>query len=256
MRHGIRIICIGIVFVLMPKLARPQAPAPNEQEVVKRGEEVFAASCTGYCHGANGAAGTGAPALANRGFDGNYIFKTVTYGIEGTAMLGWGQRLPKQAYTAVIEYVKSLNGIVSANDTPPLPLTPTAQHGLDLFSDSAGELTRCSNCHQINGSGVPVAPSIAKVPGDVSALRNLATPGVSSATVNGRSFPAVVVLKNRSQTKVYDLTTVPPVLLSLAPSDVKLSDQSSWKHSSVLGSYSEDELSSILEFLRATAPKQ
>ena len=46
-----------------------QNAAPNQRDVVKRGEQVFAASCaTAYCHGAKGGPG-GAPRLAGRGFD-------------------------------------------------------------------------------------------------------------------------------------------------------------------------------------------
>jgi hypothetical protein len=122
-----------------------------------------------------------------------------------------------------------------------------------LFFDSGADLTGCSNCHQVSGKGIPVTPQIANVPADVAALRSLATPGVSNATVKGRSFPALVISQVREETKLYDLTTVPPVLLPLAPSDVKLSDKSSWQHSSVLGNYSDGDLQSILEFLRATS---
>jgi len=262
MTRSVRTIHIALVLLFLPGLAHAQAQviaqaavqAQSEQErAVKRGATVFAANCTGYCHGPNGMVGSSAPALANRGFDGDYILKTVMYGITGTAMAGWGQRIPKDDSAAVIAYVKSLNGIVaSGRPGPPPVLTPAAKQGRDLFFDSGGELTGCSNCHQINGAGISVTPQIANVPADVSALRNLATPGVSNATVNGRSFPALVILQVREQTKLYDLTTVPPVLLELAPSDVKFSDRSSWQHSSVLGTYSDGDLESILEFLRAT----
>jgi hypothetical protein len=171
----------------------------------------------------------------------------------GTAMQGWGQRIPKDDSAAVITYVKSLNGIYAVGRAAPPPvLTPTAEHGRDLFFDSGGDLTGCSNCHQVNGKGIPVTPPIANIPADVTALRRLATPGVSSATVEGRSFPALVIVKVRDQTKLYDLTTVPPVLLELTPSDVSFSEHSSWRHSSTLGTYPDADLESILEFLRAT----
>ena len=265
MTCDLKVICAGIAMLFAPVPARAQAQviaqaavqAQNQQEMaVKRGATLFAANCTGYCHGANGTAGSSAPALANRGFDGDYITKTVMYGVAGTAMQEWGQRIPKDDSAAVIAYVKSLNGIFPVGRRAPPPvLTPAAQHGHDLFFDAAGELSACSNCHQINGAGIAVAPPIANIPSDVSGLRNLATPGISSATTSGGEFPALVILQIREQTKLYDLTTVPPVLLELAPSDVKLSNGSSWKHSSVLGAYSEDDLGSILEFLRATTPK-
>ena len=96
-----------------------------------------------------------------------------------------------------------------------------------------------------------MTPPITNVPADVDGLRNLSTPKVVTATVEGRTFPGLVVSQVREQTKLYDLTTVPPVLMGMAPSDVKLGQPAAWQHSSVLGSYSDDDLSAILEFLRA-----
>jgi len=259
--RNIKTICIAIIVLFAPALVHAQVTAPprvlsegEQQVVVRRGAAVFAANCTGYCHGEKGTAGSGAPALANRGFDGDYISKTVLYGVPNTAMLGWGQRIPKDDSAAVIAYVKSLNGIVAAvgNKAPPPVLTPAAQHGSDLFFDTGADLAGCSNCHQVGGKGIPVTRQIVNVPADVSALRSLAAPDVSNAIVNGRSFPALVISQVREETKLYDLTTVPPVLLGRAPSDVKLSDRGSWQHSSVLGNYSDADLQSILEFLRAT----
>ena len=143
--RNIKAICIAIILFFAPALVQAQVTAPprvlsegEQQLVVKRGAAVFAANCTGYCHGENGTAGSGAPALANRGFDGEYIFKTVMYGVPGTAMVGWGQRIPKDDSAAVIAYVKSLNGIVAAvgKPAPPPVLTPAGEHGRDLFFDS------------------------------------------------------------------------------------------------------------------------
>src|SRR5579864_5196148 len=179
------VICLGIGLLFVPAVTSAQAQViaqaavqrqSEQQASVKRGAAVFAATCTGYCHGPVGTAGSSAPALANRGFDGDYIVKTVMYGIAGTAMVGWGQRIPKDDSAAVIAYVKSLNGIVSAERlaAPPV-LTPKAQRGHDLFFDTDGELTRCSDCHQVSGLGIAVTQPIANIPSDVSGLRNLST---------------------------------------------------------------------------------
>jgi mono/diheme cytochrome c family protein len=246
--------------LLLGVVSRVEAQAANaaaEERIVKRGASVFAATCTGYCHGPNGTAGSSAPALASRGFDGEYILKTVMYGVPGTAMIAWGQRIPKDDSAAVIEYVKSLNGIVSGGaPKPPAPFSPVAQHGHDAFFDSYGQLMGCSNCHQLSGAGIAVTPPIGNIPADVAALRSLATPHVVEATVAGRTFPALVVSQVRDETKLYDMTTIPPVLMGRAPKEVKLGAPASWRHSSVLSSYSEDDLSAILEYLRAsTAPQ-
>jgi cytochrome c553 len=243
---------IGVVaLLLVPVVARGQQ-MPSPQELAKRGATVYAASCTGYCHGANGAAGTGAPALAGRGLDADYIDRVITHGIEGTAMVEWGQRMPKFDVAAVIAYVQSLNGLIATGNAVPLHGLPAAaQRGSALFYDSDGNFTGCSNCHEMNGKGIPVARPISNVPADVQALRNLATPRVSTGTVGERTFPALVASQVRGETKIYDLSSLPPVLLTLSPSDVKISAQSSWQHSTALGTFKDEELASILDFLRA-----
>ena len=70
--------------------------------------------------------------------------------------------------------------------------------------------------------------------------------------INGETFAALIVMKNRDGTKLYDLSKVPPVLRSFPSSvAVSTSEGSSWQHSFVLGTYSDDELKSIIEFLQA-----
>jgi len=48
----------------------------------------------------------------------------------------------------------------------------------------------------------------------------------------------------------YDLTSSPPVLRTESPTAVQTRDGSTWKHSSVTGSYSDAELATILAYLR------
>lgn len=243
----IRIVILGLLFV--PAFAGAQQ---SQQAAIERGAVVFAGSCTGYCHGANGSAGSGAPAVAGRGLDADYIAKVVTFGIPGTVMAGWGQRIPNPDLAAVIAYVESVNGLLQPTNAVHLgDLTLEAQHGSSLFYDSDGCLSGCSNCHQMNGKGIPVAAPISNIPADAAALRELTTPRVSTATVGGRRFPALVVTQVRGETKLYDLTMVPPVLLTLSPAEVKLANGSPWRHSVTLGSLADKDLEPILEFLRA-----
>jgi mono/diheme cytochrome c family protein len=233
----------------VPAIASAQALTP--EQTLKHGADMFAQTCTQtYCHGSYGAAG-GAPRLANRGFTADYIEKTVTYGIPGTPMIAWGQVLPLAEVRAIIAYIGSLNGITpSTNSGPPPVLSGEAVRGRELFFDPM-HLQRCSNCHRINDKGLPVTPAITSVPGDVAALRTISTPQVSTAMVNGETFPALMASQIPKETKLYDLTTFPPVLRTYPPSAVSLKDGSNWKHSSVLGDYSDAELGSILAFLRA-----
>jgi hypothetical protein len=96
-----------------------------------------------------------------------------------------------------------------------------------------------------------ISTPIATVPADAQALRNLATPDIKTATLEGESVPALIVSQGKRRTIVYDLTSAPPVLRSVDPSAAKIQDGSTWKHSSVISSYNDSELTSILDYLRA-----
>lgn len=248
-----------VVIVLILAVATLSAQQPERDMLghdisARRGADVFAKTCTGFCHGENGTEGNGAPRLAGRGLDAAYIEKVITFGIPGTQMPAWGQKMPQEDTLAVIAYVKSLNGL--APQTPGAtgqPLSPEATRGRNLFFDTTGELKGCSNCHRVEAKGVPVAPPIASVPSDAAALRNLTTPQVQNASLGGEAFPALVVTQQRDSMKLYDLTSVPPVLRITSPAAVKISGPSNWRHTLVLGGYSDAELESILAFLRSAS---
>ena len=226
------------------------------QDIVTRGADVFSKSCaTGYCHGPKGGSGSTAPRLAARGFSEEYISQTVRRGIPSTAMPAFADVLPREQLAAVIAYVDSLNGIAPRSAAPEAEsekkLPPEAARGRELFFDSLRGFGRCSTCHQVDDFGVPVASPIAKIPADAAALRQLATPHVETATVAGESFSALVVSQGKNQTKLYDLTSPPPVLRTLAPASVMLKETSNWQHASALSAYSDADLQAILTFLRA-----
>jgi len=172
-------------------------------------------------------------------------------------MPAFGEILPREQLAAVIAYVDSLNGITPRNPTPEAEpekqLPPEAAQGRELFFDSLRGFGRCSTCHQVDGFGIPVASPIAKTPADAAALRQLATPEIRTAMAAGETFPALIVSQGKNQTKLYDLTSPPPVLRTFAPGVVTLKEGSDWRHASVLSAYSYAELQSILAFLRAAA---
>jgi len=245
--------CIFILF-FVPALALAQDP-----NVLKQGQDVFNKSCaTGYCHGASGVGG-GAPRIAARGFDQAYIANTITRGIPNTGMQAFAGTLSQTELNGVVAYVARLNGIVSPASSAAVPaqtasgpvLSAEAARGRQLFSDAVRSFGRCSTCHEVNGIGIPVAAPMGSIPENVAALRALATPRVSTATVSGETMP-ILMLSNRTQSVLfYDLTATPPVLRTEVPAAIRLREGSDWRHSSVIGSYNDQELSSILEYLRS-----
>lgn len=239
----------ALLLLLLPLLASSQGV----------GEKVFAQSCaTGYCHGSKGTA-AGAPRLAARGFDQAYITNTVMRGLPGTAMPAFASTLSRPDLIAVISYVAKLNGImnpvVSLGPGPGMagpaepPLSPEAERGRVLFFDAIRGFGRCSTCHEVNGVGIPVTTAISNVPADPAALRALATPDIRTATVHGESMPALIVGQGKTHALFYDLTSVPPVLRTVEPGALKVSNGSTWRHASVIGSYNDAELSTILVYL-------
>jgi mono/diheme cytochrome c family protein len=224
------------------------------------GEKVFAQSCaTGYCHGATGTP-AGAPRLAGRGFDQTYITNTIMRGLPGTAMPAFGTTLSRADLGAVVAYVASLNGI--SNPTinlgpgpgaagPAEPaLSAEAERGRALFFDALRGFGRCSTCHEVNGIGIPVTTPIAKIPADAAALRALATPDVRTATASGEAMPALIVSQGKTRAVFYDLTSAPPVLRTVNPDALKVTEGSAWRHASVIGTYNDAELGAVIAFLR------
>ena len=244
---------LRLLLWMVPALAGAQ----NLTDVLKQGEDVFTKTCAaGYCHGVKGAGG-GAPRLSGRGFDQAFIANTVMRGVPGTAMQGFAMALSRAELTAVVAYVATLNGIgnpaISAGPpaAPPATLSAEASRGHDLFFDAVRGFARCATCHEVNGTGIPVATPIERVPSDAASLRALATPAVGTAIVGGERMPALIVSKTSRAVIFYDLTTPPPVLRTMEPGAVQTADSSAWKHSSVIGAYNDGDLGAILTYLRA-----
>ena len=219
----------------------------------QRGEQVFVQSCSsGYCHGARGT-GAGAPRLAARGFDQNFIRNTVTNGVSGTSMPAFGKNLSAADLAGVVAYVAGLNGAATAatKTGPAAKLAPLASKGEALFSDATKSFGRCSTCHLVRNRGIAVASPLNDVPLTVAALKSLKTPRVVTATVGGESMPGLVFAKKASGFTLYDLTTAPPVLRTVGPNEFTSVENSPWQHASVMGAYSDADLAAILAYLRA-----
>lgn len=244
------------------------AQSSPDPDLVSRGEVVFARSCaTGYCHGSAGTAGRG-PRLRGTGLGRDRILEATRDGIPRSAMPGWEGKLSDADLSAVVEYVWSL-----AEDTrepPPDESMPPgtgpavfmgfdgpeeASHGRDLFFDATRE-ARCGTCHEAGGRGIPIGPDLLAL-GDglratlVGKTRSRRSRHVLRARLtDGQSFAALQVAQEDEQVKLYDLTTIPPVLRTLRSGEIgSLAQDRSWEHRTVAAEYSDGELGAIVHYL-------
>ena len=245
----------------------PPAGAQDLDEVLEHGEQTFLVTCaTGYCHAAGGALGGGASRLAGRGFDQDYIRRVTLRGLAGTAMPGFGEVLSPEEIDAVVAYVAVLNDIghptvggiaLSRTAQSAAQLSAEAVDRRALFHESVRGFTRCATCHRVAGSGVPAANPLTQIPATASALRAITTlEGVSTATTDIDSMPALLVSEGVSRTLFYDLTLAPPVLRAVDNDSLRLDPGNPWRHDQVMGTYTDAELDRILEYLRAVVARQ
>ncbi|MEO8026298.1 MAG: c-type cytochrome [Bryobacteraceae bacterium] len=236
------------VFAVIPVSAQPPDP-----ELV-RGAAVYTRSCAvGYCHGPGGSAGNNAPRLAGRNLPLAQITRVTSEGVPGTAMPGWKASLPEADLRAVIAYVARLSS------GAPMPVMPTrpqrvrrppdVQLGRDLFFDATRAALRCGTCHSVDGWGTAIGPDVAGFKGDI---RSVVSKNASTAQIKtGERFPALLVSKTADEVRVYDLGAVLPVLRSFEPGDIEIVAGSTWTHAGAIANYKDEELASILPFLKA-----
>ncbi len=132
-----------------------------QSPLVKRGSEIFSATCAGaYCHGAEGSAGR-APQLAGRAFVAGNLFGVILNGKPATGMPGFSQQLRSEDIEAVTQYVLSLPGPAGGGAASPKPagadLPPAAEKGWTLFFDAV-RMGGCGKCHEIDNRGSTVGP--------------------------------------------------------------------------------------------------
>lgn len=228
------------------------------QDAANLGAEVFRKSCAvGYCHGSGGTQGR-APKMIGRNFDPDYVRRVTRDGIPNTGMPGWRDRLSPAEFEAVVDYVIKISGSNPSASTPAgaaapetAPLPTEVQHGRRLFFDAVRG-TRCGTCHALEGIGTPVGPNLAALPaGNEPAIRRERAVSVRRArTSDGDSFPALIVEEKNGFLKLYDLSVPPPVLRTLPAGTVKWSAEREWNHARAVAHYSDEELRSVLAYLR------
>ena len=269
-------LSIGVFLIPTLLLADQAGTSLGTSAVVARGEKLFAQGCAvGYCHGSAGTAAR-SPRLRGRTFEKDYLVKVLRDGIPNTAMPAWGDRLTDDDINALVVYVQSLatasaDGSApseTASLAPPVAvkdpdLAADVRQGRELFHDPQ-RLQRCSNCHRLQGIGTPVGPDLAKLTRAqlaaeaVNALKYGRPRRVKGIVAkDGDRFPAILIERGPTETRLYDLKTPPPVQRNLPNSEiVSIQQQSGWRHSRAVQSYSTDELKSVWTFLRWVAEKK
>jgi mono/diheme cytochrome c family protein len=266
---------VWLAIALLPSALAQQSGALGSAASIARGDKLFAQGCSvGYCHGAGGSAAR-SQRLRGRSFERDYLIKVIRLGIPNTAMPAWGDRLTDVDINDLTGYIQSLaNAPISVPGGPSTeaPLTPAVENavdtpdehrpGRDLFFDLTRE-SRCSVCHRLNGFGTAVGPDITNVTAIKTAdgpqvLRYGRPRGVRTVVLKGgERFPATIVERSASITRVYDLSGIPPVLRHLVNTDVQsVQRESNWRHGTVVRGYAADDLQSIWNYVRFVAAKK
>ena len=224
-----------------------------QNALVNRGAEVFRATCSvPYCHGAEGKAGR-APQLAARAFRPTNLFNIISNGKPGTGMPAFSGQLKSEDIEAVTQYVISLGSSEAAlapTKTATTALPPAAQRGRALFFDAV-RMGGCGICHEVGDRGTSVGPD----------LKNLATVQVGNLRDGSRGrvatahpgdeepFPALIVEQTAERVRMYDLSSLLPVLRTFHAAQVRIAEGSAWSHAAVTRSYSDAELEVIAGYL-------
>jgi len=231
--------------------------AQAADDALARGTLIFRQSCAvAYCHGPEGKPGR-APALGGRRFDADTVSGIVATGIPNTSMPAFSELLKPQDIAAVVAYIISLNKSEGATAAvQPTTMPPEIEQGRGLFFDAA-RMGGCGSCHEVGERGARVSLALQDLQtAKLDDLRAVETPKVVTARATGEPpFPAVVVEKGATRTRVYDLSSRLPVLRTFRSSDVVLAQGSSWSHRTVAAIYTDAELAAISRFLRYLAPR-
>ncbi len=227
--------------------------AQDDAEIA-RGAAIYTRSCaTGYCHGPGGSAGNNAPRLAGRNLPLAQIVKATSDGVPGTPMPGWKSAMPDGDLRAVIAYVARLSAGTAPPVIPPRPprtmRPPEIQRGRDLFFDATRGAQRCGSCHQVDNWGTPIGPDLKGFTGDIRAVvsKNASTAKMKT----GESFPVLLVAKASDMVRVYDMSSLLPVLRSMLPNEVEIVSGSTWTHAAAIANYKDEELTAIIPFLKS-----
>lgn len=247
----------------------------SSPELIADGSELFAKNCAvGYCHGSEGRSARG-PALRDRVWVPEDLYRITADGLPGTSMPGWNSILTEPSIWAVTAYVLSLSSDPPSGEAALVTLdgsggsderavlSQEAQHGKDLFFDLRRQ-RRCGICHAVDGMGTAIGPNLALAAAnrtDEELRQDITSPsariayGFEQVELELRSGERVAgVLAEETDTviRVYDTASAPPPLRSVPKGRVR--QQRPRERSSMPGDldtvYSAEEITAIVAFLR------
>jgi putative heme-binding domain-containing protein len=253
---------VGVVLLTIDQLghivsAAPQADKLKDPQFITEGAKLFAPSCgNAYCHGTGGTGG-GATRLRGKGLEGTYLFKTISNGIPGTAMLNFKSEFSEEQIWKLVAFVMSdvkttpdakpeasVAGKPSPSTKAPTEMaaspsiTGSAQAGKALFFDSS-QSKSCHQCHSLQGEGTSIGPDLSKVgsrsprelflsiilPRELwrELPREVKDPQYATLRLTLRNGDKIVGIKKEEDAesiRVYDTTELPAVLRTIQKTEV------------------------------------
>ncbi len=209
----------------------------DDPAVIARGSGIFGTTCgIGYCHGKEGRAGRG-PRLAGRKLDRDYLFRTVSDGVNNSLMPAFKGPLSTDQIWSVVAYILTLSGgspaaaaAVAENvpeaKTPGNPVDPSAgapEAGRALFYDASNP-KHCAGCHQYKGRGADVGPDLTEVASRPAReiLRDIVEPDarlaiepVAVKLKSGQQITGIRKQETRELIRIYDMAALPPSLRTI-----------------------------------------
>lgn len=140
---------------------------------------------------------------------------------------------------------------------PRPPMTEQAKRGHELYLHSPKGIA-CATCHQVDSEGTAVGPNLKDLAAVIGPHGLAGTIEMSMTayvqevkTSTQGTFPGIQKSKVGDTVQIFDLSKIPPVLMTLNSKDIKSMQQNEkWKHPPTLADYSDQELADIVAFLK------
>jgi len=137
-------------------VAQTTNPFANDQKAVDVGRGMFRIYCAA-CHGIHARGGLG-PDLTrgvyNCGELDADLFRTISQGVAGTEMEGFGEALPAESIWRIITFLRSVSSVGTSS-----PVKGDPVRGKDLFWGKGN----CGQCHAVNTRGGRFGPDLSRI---------------------------------------------------------------------------------------------